>query len=226
MIDVLPPRQSALLAYLHRHRREHGVVPSLAEMADHFGYRSQNAVVDLLSKLEAKGAIEREPGTRRSLRLLWDDPTETALGKPRPPHRIPLLGRIAAGIPITAGSDAAGMAEDFIDIDPALFDPPPNVFWRVQGESMIRLGILPNDLVGAALRSEFRNGQIVAAVITDPRTGDPELTLKRYQKRGHTITLTAENDDQDTYRPLVFDTRKDAIQIIGVYSGLIRPQGG
>lgn len=200
-------------------------MPSLAEISTHFGFQSQTAAVNLLTKLEAKGAIEREPGARRSLRLRWLDPETQALGTPRFPHRVPLLGRIAAGTPITAGFDAAEFAEDYLDIDPRLFDPPPNVFWRVQGFSMINAGIRPDDLVGAAFRTEFFNRQIVAAVVTDARTGDPELTLKRYQKRGTTITLSSENDDQDTYQPLVFDTRRDAIQIIGLYSGLIRLRG-
>lgn len=220
-METLPDRQAALLDFLRRYQREQGMAPSITDICRHFGYRSPRAAAELLEKLEARGAIRREPGLRRSIRVLW--PEAGSAGLPgRAAYRIPLMGRIAAGAPITAGIDAA---TEFIDLDPALFDTPPNLLWRVEGSSMVNAGIHDGDLVGASFRSEFRNRQIVAAVVLDEKTDDPKLTLKRYEKKGPIITLYSENDDQESYRPLVFDTRQDAIEIIGIFSGLIRTRG-
>lgn len=209
---LLPPRQAALLNLLNRYRAE-SHVPTIRELADALGVASQNAVVDLLAKLEAKGVIEREANRSRSIRVLPQYSVEHG-------RQLPLIGRIAAGLPITAGEHVA----EILDLSPSLFDPPANLLFRVQGESMLNAGIRPNDLVGVHLQDEVRSGQIVAAVITDPRTDDPELTLKRLRRKGSIVTLLSENDDQSRYPPLVFDTRRDAIQLVGVYCGLVRPR--
>jgi repressor LexA len=216
MESSLTGRQQQVLDYLREYQESQGMAPSIPDICTHFGFASPRAAAKLLEKLEAQGAISRNPGARRAIRILWP-----AAAPRRQTRQLPLLGRIAAGTPITAGCDAIEEAE-MIDIDPALFDTPPNLLWQVEGYSMVNLGILPGDIVGTTFRSEFKNRQIVAAVVIDERTSDPTLTLKRYEKKGSVITLTSENDDQITYRPMVFDTRRDAVQIIGIYSGLVR----
>lgn len=222
-METLTDRQQQILDYLRSYQELHGISPSIPDICTHFGFASPRAAAKLLERLEERGAISRNPGARRSIRILWPNPANDPSFL-RPAHRIPLLGRIAAGTPITAGSDAAELASEFVDIDPALFDMPPDMLWQVDrdGYSMINIGILPGDLVGATFRKEFSNRQIVVAVVIDEQTDDPKLTIKRYSKKGYTITLTSENDDQITYKPMVFDTRKDQIQLIGLYSGLVR----
>ena len=219
MDTAITERQQQILDYLREYQEAHGIAPSIPDICTHFGFASPRAAAKLLEKLEEHGAIHRNPGARRSIRILWPDPKHAS--RRREAHRLPLLGRIAASTPITAGSDAVENAE-MIDIDPALFETPPDLLWQVEGHSMINLGILPGDIVGTTFRSEFRNRQIVAAVVIDEKTDDPTLTLKRYEKKGSIITLTSENDDQITYMPMVFDTRRDPIQIVGIYSGIVR----
>lgn len=207
-MDPIPSRQAAVLQFLVDCQEKQGVVPSIGEIGEHFGFSQSNAV-RLLDKLEARGAIERPAGSRRSIRIL------RRAGRP---NQLPLIGRIAAGAPLTAGEHVA----EYIDVSPLLFNPAANLLFRVEGESMINAGIRPDDLVGVHLQNEFRNGQIVAALIIHPKTDDPELTLKSYRRRGSIITLLSENDDQDRYAPMSFELGKDSIQIVGLYCGLVR----
>ena len=131
---------------------------------------------------------------------------------------MPLIGRIAAGVPITTGEHIA----EIIPVDAALFTPRADLLVRVMGRSMINAGILDGDLAGVHRQADARNGQIVAAVITHPVTDNLELTLKTFHRKGPIITLRSENDDQQTYAPMVFDTRRDSIEIVGLYAGLLR----
>jgi len=210
-VTDLPPRQAALLEFLIRHQDRHGYAPSLAEMREGLGLSSINAVAELVAKLEARGRIRREPGARRAIQIL------TGAGHPKA-HQLPLLGRIAAGAPITSGEHIA----EYVDIHPAVFRPRADLLFRVKGHSMVNLGVRDGDLIGVHLQPEVTSGQVVAAVINHPRTGDPELTLKTYRRRGNAITLLSENDDQVRYPPLVFDLREQEIQIVGLYCGLLR----
>ncbi len=210
-MEALTDRQTALLAFLRSYQREHGLSPSIPDICRHFGYASPRAAAKLLEKLVEKAAIAREHGARRAIRLLG------AAGQD-PRHRLPLLGRIAAGAPLTAGEHIA----EFIDINPALFARRPDLLFRVNGWSMKNAGIHDGDLVGVAEQAEVRNGQIVAAVIIAPKTDDPELTLKTYRQKGSIVTLHSENDDQERYPPMVFDTREQAVTVVGLYAGLIR----
>lgn len=209
-MNVLPPRQTALLEYLVRHQAEHGYAPTMSEMSNALGLSTINAAYELLNKLEAKGCIERTPGASRTIRVL------TA---PFPRlNQLPLIGRIAAGLPITAAENVV----EYLDVSPDLFRPRADVLFRVQGHSMINAGIFDNDIVGVHLQDDAPNGSIVGAVVIDPVTEDPLLTLKTYRRNRDTITLLSENDDQKQYPPMVFNRRKDSIQVFGIHSGLIR----
>lgn len=210
-VQDLPPRQAELLAFLVQYQDAHGISPSTAEMQAALGVRSPGAVAELVAKLEARGAIARQAGAWRAIRIL-------GRGDRPKPNQLPLMGRIAAGAPITSGEHIA----EYIDVTPALFDPRANLLFRVQGQSMVNIGVLHGDLIGVHLQDEVSSGQIVAAVVVHPRTGDAEMTLKRYRRRGQVVTLLSENDDQERYPPLIYDLRRDQLQIVGIYCGLVR----
>ena len=211
MINPLTPRQTQVLAFIREHLAAHGGTPTVMEICRHFGFTSPRTAAKLLEQLEQKGAISRTPGVHRSIRILDSAPID-------PLRQLPLIGRIAAGAPITAGENVV----ELITINPALFSPRADLLFRIHGLSMINKGILPDDLVGVHRQTEVRNGQIVAAVIAHPKTDDLEFTLKTYRKKGSQISLLSENDDQETYAPMVFDTTRDSIQIVGLYAGLLR----
>lgn len=205
----LPPRQAAVLNFVRDYQVREGTSPTIYEIAEHFSFTPANAV-KLLDKLAARGELSRDSGSRRSIRL-----TSQATAKSM---QVPLIGRIAAGEPVTSGEHVA----EYIDVSPTLFDPPADLLFRVFGESMINSGIHDGDLVGVHLQDSARNGQIVAAVITHAKTDDPELTLKTLRRNGSTVSLVSENDDQQRFAPMTFRSGKDAIQLIGIYCGLVR----
>lgn len=207
----LTPRQTEILRFIEQRLRDEGYPPSQRDIAVHFGF-AQNAARDHLQALVRKGEIEISPNDARAIRLLRE----------QAPSGLPLLGRIAAGSPITAPSNA----EHWLEIDPALFQPRADFLHRVDGDSMIDAGILPGDLVGIHEQSQADNGQIIAACLLDTRTGYEGITLKRYQRRGSIVTLQAENA---RYAPIVIDLAQAAedqdaapFRIAGIMGGLLR----
>lgn len=207
--NPLPPRQAAALAAIERHFGAHGAMPTVRELAQALGC-SVRAAAELIEKLVQRGALGKVPGVSRGLRLVADRAAPAVL-------RLPLIGRIAAGAPVMI----ADHVEDWLGVDAALFRPRPDWLFRVEGRSMQNLGVLPGDLVGVHEDPAPPVGAVVAALVPDPHTGDPRLTLKRYRRRGGQVVLLSENDDQATYAPQVY--APDAVRLIGVYAGLIRP---
>lgn len=209
----LTPRQAEILEFIQRTVRQEGYPPSQRDIAMHFGF-AQNAARDHLLALEKKGQIELSPNGARAIRLLAEVDA--------PPEGLPVLGRIAAGSPLTAPENA----EHWLRIDPELFSPRADFLHRVQGDSMIDAGILSGDLVGIRRQPQADNGQIIAACLLDRRTGYETITLKRYLRRGSIVTLQAENP---RYEPLVIDLSQAAedqegpgFRIAGVMGGLLR----
>ena len=205
----LPPRQAAALAAIERHLADHTAMPTVRELAQALDC-SVRAAAELIEKLVQRGVLGKVPGVSRGLRLVADRAAPAVL-------RLPLIGRIAAGAPVMT----ADHVEDWLGVDAALFRPRPDWLFRVEGRSMQNLGVLPGDLVGVREDPAPPTGAVVAALVPDPHTGDPRLTLKRYRRRGGRVLLLSENDDQATYAPQVY--APDAVQLIGVYAGLIRP---
>lgn len=209
----LTQRQVEILTFIQECVRDRGFPPSQGDVAEHFGF-NRNAARDHLLALARKGEIELSPHDARGIRLLKE---------PKHLYQLPLFGKIAAGAPITAPANA----EDWLNIDPALFQPRADFLHRVDGDSMIEAGILSGDLVGIHYQNEARNGQIIAASLLDRRTGYETITLKRYQRRGSVVTLLPENRN---YQPLEVDLAADgddqelpAFRIAGVMGGLFRP---
>lgn len=205
----LPPRQAAALAAIERHLADHTAMPTVRELAQVLGC-SVRAAAELIEKLVQRGVLGKVPGVSRGLRLIADRTAPAVL-------RLPLIGRIAAGAPVMT----ADHVEDWLGVDAALFRPRPDWLFRVEGRSMQNLGVLPGDLVGVREDAAPPTGAVVAALVPDPHTGDPRLTLKRYRRRGGRVLLLSENDDQAAYAPQVY--APDAVRLIGVYAGLIRP---
>jgi repressor LexA len=181
--------------------------PTWAEIAQAFGFRQTRAAQKHLQALEAKGYLTLLPGKARGIRL-------SALGQPRAPARdgeqvaLPILGRVAAGIPI--GADAG--VQRHLLFDRRLFSSPPDYLLRVRGDSMQEDGILDGDLVAVHRTNEARDGQTVVARLDD------EITIKRLQLTTDGIRLLPRNPD---YAAIEVGPGQD-FAIEGVYCGLIR----
>lgn len=175
----LTDRQAAVLDFISDHITDTGFPPTIREIGDHLGISSTNGVNDHLKALERKGYLTREDAKSRAIRPLFDP-----AGNPFDPsnstddvtilddvHQIPIIGRIAAGAPITAVENV----EDQVSMGESLIGRPSDVFGLiVKGDSMIEDGIFDGDYIFVKKQQEARNNEIVAVMV------DGEATVKRF----------------------------------------------
>lgn len=202
MTPDLTDRQAAILDYIGQHLAAEGLPPTITEIAGAFGFASPNGVAKHLHALADKGALELTPGRARGIRLL-DQPRRADT------LRLPLVGRVAAGMPIFVGEHI----EREIAVERTLFRPRPKYLLRVQGQSMIEAGILDGDLIGVHPTPDAEHGQIVVA-----RLGEEGITVKRLHRKGRALRLIACNP---AFAPIDPDPTED-FAIEGLYCGLIR----
>ena len=175
---MLTERQQEILDFIREQRATRGITPSRAEIQEHFGFASPNAVREHLQALERKGAIKREPRMARGL-VLTDSYRDRAMVE------VPIYGTIPAGLPADERQEADGCIS--VDVETLRLPKGSRVFaLKVRGDSMIGAGILSGDIVVLEFR-EAKNGDVVAAFI------DGETTLKRYITQRGKPFLKAEN---------------------------------
>lgn len=200
-------RQRQVLDFILTAQRAGAPVPTLREIAAHFGFRSSRAAADHLDALKRKGLLESDAGKARSLRVT------TPLEKlRRRVADVPLFGAIPAGFPEARQQDAAGCVS--VDIASIGYKPTRNAFaLRVTGDSMIGRHIMDGDVVILEHGPEPRNGQVVAALI------DGESTLKTFVVKNGKPYLRAENPRYPALVPA------QELMIQGVFKALIRKAG-
>lgn len=198
----LTPRRSAILNFIRERIADKGQPPSLAEIAEAFGFASRSVARKHVVALTEAGYIEVNAHQARGIRLL-NQPARPEL------LEIPVLGRVAAGMPL--GVDAE--VHDRLLIDPGLFSRTPDYLLRVRGDSMIGDGILDGDLVAVRRTPVAENGQIVVARL------EGEVTIKRFQREAAAVHLLSRNP---AYAPIVVQPDQD-LAIEGVFCGLVRP---
>ncbi|MEC7859532.1 MAG: transcriptional repressor LexA [Pseudomonadota bacterium] len=189
----LTSQQIKVFDVIKNHLTINGYPPTRAEIAKTLNFKSVNAAESHIKALVKKGVIEKVPGSSRGIRLVED-----LAG-------IPLIGSVAAGLPITA-------VENVEKNIPNPLNKHVDFFLRVKGQSMIDAGILEDDLVGVKKSSNAENGQIVVARIED------EVTLKRFKKDGNKVNLIAENKN---FKDLLIDESMD-LTIEGIAVGMVR----
>ena len=196
----LTPRQKEVLDMIRDFIEEYGMPPTRMEIATDLGFKSANAAEEHLKSLQKKGVIDLLSGSSRGIRL--KDSLREQIG-------LPLVGRVAAGQPILAEENI----ETHFKIDPNIFNPKPHYLLRVDGMSMMKIGILDNDIVAVHRTSEIRSRQIVVARINN------EVTVKRYSQVGSIVWLHPENDE---FSPIKVDLSRQEMMIEGVVVGVIR----
>lgn len=187
--------QRKILDFIKASMAERRLPPTVREIAEYMGYRSDNAAYQHLQALQRKGVIELE-GRSRGIRL-------------RIPLGLPVVGQVAAGAPILAEQHIAG----YLAVTSGLFRTRADFLLRVKGDSMRDAGILDGDLLAVHKTAQAEQNQIVVARLDD------EVTVKRYRQRGNVVTLLPENVD---YEPIKVDLRRESLAIEGVMAGLIR----
>ncbi len=176
--EPLTPRQRELLDYLELEMERTGSTPSLRTTARALGI-SHTAVASLLRTLERKGWLRRPDRYSRTIQLLAGRDSGPA-GRP-----VPLIGRVAAGLPLYAQQEWDGE----IVVDGRIFRGDNLFALRVRGDSMRDAGILDRDIAICEPRQFAENGEIVVALIAGE-----EATVKRFFYRGDHIELHPAND--------------------------------
>ena len=197
-MERLTARQQQIFDLIRDSLDETGYPPTRAEIAQKLGFRSPNAAEDHLRALARKGAIEMIAGASRGIRL-----PESA--------GIPIVGQVAAGEPILAEQHI----EDYQEVPSSTFHPSADYFLRVQGQSMVDVGIMDGDLLAVHQQPTADNQQIVVARV------DGEVTVKRLKrtKSKHEIHLLPENRE---YSPILVDLRAQEFAIEGLAVGVVR----
>ncbi len=231
---MLTKKQLDLLEFIHKRVQRDGVPPSFDEMKDALDLRSKSGIHRLITALEERGFIRRLAHRARALEIvkLPDSLMSDMVGgftprviegdrpaRPAPAEAqavstqgvmdLPMMGKIAAGVPIEAiahashnvavpGSMIAGAGQHY-----AL---------EVKGDSMIEAGINDGDVVIIRETQVANNGDIVVALVEDH-----EATLKKFFRRGNAIALEAANPAYET-RVLP----EDQVKVQGKLVGLIR----
>jgi repressor LexA len=234
---MLTRKQSELLRFIHERLKETGVPPSFDEMKEALDLRSKSGIHRLILALEERGFIRRLPNRARALEVLRlpesttplphgrgrkfsPEVIEGNLGKVRAVApleeederssmvAIPVMGRIAAGTPITALQTRSHT----IALPPDILSTGEHYALEVRGDSMIEAGIFDADTVVIRKQDTAETGDIVVALIDDE-----EATLKRLRKRGASIALEAANP---AYETRIFGP--DRVRIQGKLVSLIR----
>lgn len=210
-MDDLTKRQSEVLDCIVAFLDQHGVSPSYREIGDQLQIRSTNGVSDHVRALERKGYLERVGGrgAARAIRV-----TAKARGTLEDERvvGVPILGRIAAGLPILAEEDH----ESTLMVDRDLLPSGDLFALVVNGDSMIEDGILDGDYVFVRKAEACREGDIAAVLV------DGEATVKRFFREQGRIRLQPSNRDMD---PIYVGRDVGECKVMGTVVGVWRRVG-
>ena len=194
-----PGRCAAIYKYIKEFLIKKGYPPSVREIGEKVGLSSSSTVHSYLHMLEADGKIHRDPTKPRAIELVGDNPWENLL-------RVPLVGNVAAGVPITAEENI----EEVFSVPSSLIGTQDDTFMlRVQGESMINAGIFDGDYIFVKEQNTAKNGEIVVALVENE-----EATVKRIFFEKDRVKLQPEND---TMKPFYEKNVVVLGKVIGVY---------
>ncbi|HEY8565252.1 MAG TPA: transcriptional repressor LexA [Beijerinckiaceae bacterium] len=211
---MLTRKQHELLRFIHERLRQTGVPPSFDEMKEALDLKSKSGIHRLITALEERGFIRRLPNRARALEVIRMPETaattprgrfnpsvvEGGLGKVKVPApqgsedqgrsiSIPVMGRIAAGSPVSAIQNRSHT----IMLSPDFVPGGEHYALEVRGDSMVEAGILDGDVVVIRKQDTADTGDIIVALIDEE-----EATLKRFRRRGSSIALEAANPAYET----------------------------
>jgi repressor LexA len=197
-VGGLTARQEQVLAFIRESIRTNGYPPTVREICTALELSSPSTVHAHLANLERQGLIKRDPTKPRALDVVREL---------RPPRPLPLVGRVAAGVPLLAEDNI----EELVEVPGFLRRDDGDFVLRVQGDSMVEAGIFNDDLIVVHPQDDADNGEIVVALVGD------EATTKRFFRDGRSIRLQPENE---LYEPMVLDPGD--VDIVGKVVGVLR----
>ncbi len=188
-------RAEEILQFIRNYIETEEMSPSVREICEGCGIRSTSTVHRYLHMLEADGRIRLPSGKNRAIVLLDEEE-----------QGIPLVGVVAAGTPITAIENIT----DYIDFEPERHYSGQLFALRIQGESMVNIGIMDGDIVIVEQTPVAENGEVVVALVDGC-----EATVKTFYKEHGHFRLQPENDEME---PIIVDE----VEILGRVVSLIR----
>jgi repressor LexA len=201
----LSARQLTILEFIKSSSDSQGYAPSMREIGDAAGLNSPASVKYQLDLLEEKGFIRRDENRGRAMEVVLPDHMTGESASTDKTRFIPLVGSIAAGVPITADQQV----EETLPLPESLVGKGDLFMLKVKGESMIDAAICDGDYVVIRQQKDANNGEIVAAMI------DGEATVKTFSRKGGHIWLLPANDD---FAPIDGDN----CEILGKVTAVLR----
>ncbi len=197
-MSELTQRQQQVLDFVREATRRSGYPPTVREICTELNLSSPSTVHAHLANLERLGLVRRDPTKPRAIELV---------DELRPPRPLPLVGRVAAGMPILAEQNV----EEYLDVPSVLRRGDDDFVLRVRGDSMADAGILNGDYIVVHQQRDAQNGDIVVALVAD------EATTKRFFSEGDRVRLQPAND---LYEPLVLPAND--VSVVGKVVGVLR----
>ena len=201
----LSARQLTILEFIKSSSDSQGYAPSMREIGDAAGLNSPASVKYQLDILEEKGFIRRDENRGRAMEVVLPDHLTGESASTDKTRFIPLVGSIAAGVPITADQQV----EETLPLPESLVGTGDLFMLKVKGESMIDAAICDGDYVVIRQQKDANNGEIVAAMI------DGEATVKTFSRKSGHIWLLPANDD---FAPIDGDN----CEILGKVTAVLR----
>lgn len=189
MARKITKRQQQIYDFIRTYQKEKGYPPSVREMAAAVGLSSPSTVHAHLSALEDLGLIKRDATKPRALEVFNSDgsavnASEIKEASTRGAISLPLVGRVAAGLPILAEQNV----EDTFTLPTEIATDSSSFVLEVHGNSMINAGIFNGDYIIVREQKSAMNGEIIVAMI------DGEATVKTFYKERGRVRLQPEND--------------------------------
>jgi repressor LexA len=203
----LTKRQQEIFDFIKKYSAGHGYPPTVRDIGKAVGLASSSTVHAHLANLEKLGLVRRDPTKPRAIELL-DRAVDAAKNVMTGQGGLPLVGRVAAGVPITAEQNI----EEYIELPPILGGEEGQFILAVRGDSMVDAGILDGDYVVVRQQDTAADGEIVVALVEE------EATVKRFFRESDYIRLQPENTTMD---PII---ARD-VSILGRVVGVFRKVG-
>src|SRR5258708_24650800 len=192
MAGVLYKKEREVLEYLLQFQRQYGYSPTLTEIAQATGHRSNSTIHTIIKSLVDKGYVQKVDGNTRVLKVV-DQKVASAMLGDQPALELPVMGFIAAGRPLEPHTDPNAT----IYVSASMISGKKTAYvLQVKGTSMIEDGILDGDYVVIEKANEADNGDIVVAMVDDNLA-----TLKRFYKEHGKVVLKPANATMDPIYP-------------------------
>lgn len=212
MKKQLTERQERIFIFIQEYQLENGYPPTLREIGKKFDISSTFGVKRHLEALTKKGYLNILSNASRGISINKNEIESLEVinySEEKDNFKIPIIGRVAAGSPITAEENVEGS----IVIDPAFIKKDEDSFaLKVKGDSMIEAGIFEGDLVIISPKAVVKNGDTIVARVED------EVTVKTYENKNNIIRLIPQNKN---YQPIIVEN-KNEFSIVGKVTGVLR----